>query len=280
MCRGQRTIPRIPAHEMTKPLPTVGRSIGRAGSKPTPIPPPDTALKDMCQAMSDEDDRQEDRDRHSEIPPAIRGFQAFENRANLQADENESQNVEHENDRLPHRVGRYAYACRIRSGAVRAAVRRSTPSSAPPKDRAVGQHPHAERDDELKNDDRRHVLHTQSVRLKHKPTQHRPRNQTAGHRKQERRRNVANEKPFAATAPTASHHQERARVVQQALAFENGQDRRRAHLTEHGRRGGGVRWATTAPVQAPTTMASRESAYARPPRPRPSSVRPQTQPGR
>ena len=45
-------MPRMPAHEITRPLPTVGRSIGRGGWKPNRrsrhlI----TALKDMCQAM-------------------------------------------------------------------------------------------------------------------------------------------------------------------------------------------------------------------------------------
>ena len=41
----------MPAHEMTRPLPTVGRSIGRGGRKPVRRSRHlMTALKDMCQA--------------------------------------------------------------------------------------------------------------------------------------------------------------------------------------------------------------------------------------
>ena len=45
------TMPRMPAHEMTRPLPTVGRSIGRGGWKPNRRSRQRiTALKVMCQA--------------------------------------------------------------------------------------------------------------------------------------------------------------------------------------------------------------------------------------
>ena len=44
-------MPRMPAHEMTRPLPTVGRSIGRGGWKPNRrCRHRTTALNDMCQA--------------------------------------------------------------------------------------------------------------------------------------------------------------------------------------------------------------------------------------
>ena len=45
------TMPRMPDHEMTRPLPTVGRSIGRGGLNPNRLwRHRTTALKDMCQA--------------------------------------------------------------------------------------------------------------------------------------------------------------------------------------------------------------------------------------
>ena len=45
------TMPRMPAHEMTRPLPTVGRSIGRGGLNPNRRSRQRmTALNDMCQA--------------------------------------------------------------------------------------------------------------------------------------------------------------------------------------------------------------------------------------
>ena len=47
----RETIPRMPAHEITRPLPTVARSIGRGGLKPNRLSRQrTTALKDMCQA--------------------------------------------------------------------------------------------------------------------------------------------------------------------------------------------------------------------------------------
>jgi len=46
------TMPRMPDHEITSPLPSVGRSIGRGGWKPNRRSRQRTmALKVMCQAM-------------------------------------------------------------------------------------------------------------------------------------------------------------------------------------------------------------------------------------
>ena len=81
-----------------------------------------TALKDMCQAIRTTITVSEDRGRDGKVPPASRGFEVLQNRADLQADEDEGQHVQHEDHRLPHGVGRYAYPRGVRSGAVRATV--------------------------------------------------------------------------------------------------------------------------------------------------------------
>ena len=53
----------------------------------------------------------EDRERHDDISPAVLCLQALQNRTNLKADEDERQDVQNGNNRLPNGVGRYAYAC-------------------------------------------------------------------------------------------------------------------------------------------------------------------------
>ena len=65
-----------------------------------------------------------------------------------------------------------------------------------------GEDPHAERADELKNDGGRHVLHT-IHHLQREPPERRADDHAAGDREQERRGDCGEEKPFAATAPTA-----------------------------------------------------------------------------
>ena len=76
------------------------------------VSPSDDCIEGHVPGEAHDHHGQQDRDRHDDITPAVRCLQALENRANLQADENERQDVQHENDRLPHGVGRYAYACR------------------------------------------------------------------------------------------------------------------------------------------------------------------------
>ncbi len=95
----------MPAHEMTRPLPTVGRSIGRGGLKPCRrsrhlI----TALNDMCQAIRTTMTVTRTARGDGKVAPARRRLEAVENRTDLQADEDEGQHVQDEDDRLPHGV--------------------------------------------------------------------------------------------------------------------------------------------------------------------------------
>ena len=80
--------------------------------------------------------------------------------------------------------------------------------------------------------------------LEHQPAERRPRNQAAGHRQQERWRNRSDRKAVGSHGTNREPiDQERAGIIQQALAFEDGQDpMRRSHLAEHGRCRCGVRW--------------------------------------
>ena len=107
-----------------------------------------------------------------------------------------------------------------------------------------GEHPHAERGDELKNDGGRHVLHT----IHHpqgEPPERRTDDHAAGHREQEGRGHCGDGEAIRRDgADGEAVDQERARVVQQALAFEDRQDAmRRPQRAEHGRRGDGVGWS-------------------------------------
>ena len=71
------TMPRMPAHEMIKPLPTVGRSIGRGGWKPNRrCCHLMTALNDMCQASRTTITVSEDRAGDGEVSAPVRRFQA------------------------------------------------------------------------------------------------------------------------------------------------------------------------------------------------------------
>ena len=80
--------------------------------KPEPaVPPPDDGIEGHVPGEAHDDDGQQDRAGDGEVPPAVRGFQALENRPNLQADEDERQDVQREHDRLPHGIRRDAYAC-------------------------------------------------------------------------------------------------------------------------------------------------------------------------
>ena len=105
----------------------------------------------------------------------------------------------------------------------------------------LGENPHAERADELQNDGGRHVLHA-FHQPQDEPPEHRARDHAAGHRQQERRRHCAEgEAVGGGGADGEAVDQERACVVQQALAFEDGQEAMgRSQGTEHGGRRGGI----------------------------------------
>ena len=97
--------------------------------------------------------------------------------------------------------------------------------------------------DELKNDGGRHVLHA-IHQPQREPPERRAGDDAAGDREQEGRGNVGDGEAVRRDgADGQAVDQERTRVVQQALAFEDRQDAmRRSQRAEHGRRGDGVGW--------------------------------------
>ena len=154
-------MPRMPDHEMTNPLPTDGRSIGRGGRKPNRRSRHlMTALKDMCQAIRTTMTVTKHRAGDGKISPASRRLEAVQNRPDLQADEHERQDVQHEDRRLPHRVGRDANPGGDALGRrPRHRHRVAHHGEHARQTNPVRQDPDAERGDELKNDGRRHVPH-------------------------------------------------------------------------------------------------------------------------
>ena len=119
-----------------------------------------TALKDMHQAIRTTITVTSTAGSDEEIPPARRRLEARQDRANLQADEDERQHVQQEHRRLPHRVRRDADSRRRALGRGsrdrnRVAHHGQHTRQADP----IGQYPDPERGDELKNDRGRHVLH-------------------------------------------------------------------------------------------------------------------------
>ena len=95
--------------------------------------------------------------------------------------------------------------------------------------------------DELKNDGGRHVLHA-IHQLQGEPPERRADDHAAGHREEEGRRNAADGEAVGRDgADGEAVDQQRARVVQQAFAFEDRQEAMgRPQLAEHGRCGDGV----------------------------------------
>ena len=140
----------------------------------------------------------------AKISPPIRCFQALEDRANLQADEDEREDVQREHDRLPHGIRRYAGPCgdslrrrpRDRDGVAHHRQHAGEPE-------LLGEDPHAERADELENDGGRHVLHTihhPQMRATRAPG---PTTTLPATASRKVGATAAMEKPLAATAPTA-----------------------------------------------------------------------------
>ncbi len=107
----------------------------------------------------------------------------------------------------------------------------------------LGDNPHAERRDELKDDGRRHVLDA-CHRPQRDPPERGTDHNAPHHGEQKRRRHGADREAVRdGGANRKAVDQERTGVVQQALAFEDRQDAmRRAKLTEHRGRGRGIGW--------------------------------------
>ena len=106
-------MPRIPAQEITNPLCTVGRNIGRTGWNPNRrCRQPDDGVERQVPRQSDGDHREHDRGGDGEVLPSFRRLQTVENRPDLQTDEDERENVQRKDDGLPDGISWDANACR------------------------------------------------------------------------------------------------------------------------------------------------------------------------
>ena len=237
-------MPRMPDHEMTKPLPTVGRSIGRGGLNPNRRSRHLTmALKDMCHAMRTTMTVSRTAPATAKYAPSVRGFETVENRSNLQADEDEGEDVQREHRRLPDRVCRDACAgrssrrrsLRHRDGIAHHRQHRRKPET-------LRQHPDAERRDELKNDRSRDVLHATQP-SKGQPSERGACHHAAGDREEEHRDNGGEREAVRGDGTHGQAvDQECARVVQQALAFKDRQEAMgRSQRSQHCRCSNGIR---------------------------------------
>jgi hypothetical protein len=80
--------------------------------KPEPaVSPPEACIKGHVPDKAHDDHSQQDRAGDCKVSPSICWFQALENWPNLQADEDESQDVQREHDCLSHGIARYACPC-------------------------------------------------------------------------------------------------------------------------------------------------------------------------
>ena len=70
--------------------------------------PSDDGIEGHVPGDPDDDDRHEDGAGDGKVLPACRRLEARQDRADLQADEDEGQHVQHEDHRLPHGVRRDA----------------------------------------------------------------------------------------------------------------------------------------------------------------------------
>ena len=75
------------------------------------MPPPDDRVEGHVPREADNDDGQQNGSGDREVSPAVRCFEALQNRPDLQANEDERQDVQRENDGLPHGIGRYSCPC-------------------------------------------------------------------------------------------------------------------------------------------------------------------------
>ena len=105
------TMPRMPAHEMIRPLLHRRPQHRPWRVEPEPaMPPPDHGVERHVPRDAYDDHRHQDRGGHRDVVPAFGRLKALEDRPDLQADEDEREDVQREDDGLPHGVGRDANA--------------------------------------------------------------------------------------------------------------------------------------------------------------------------
>ena len=176
--------------------------------------------------------------------PRTAGSRLSENRADLQADEDEGQDVQHEDDRLPHGVGGNT------DPRGRALGRRSRHGDGEAHHR---QHPGKTESDQRRSRRRtcwRTEERSRSVRAAHdrsiqeEPRKRRTHDDAAGHREKEGWRNRCDGEAVCCHRPDREPiDQERARIIEEAFSFEDRQEAMgRSQLTEYGSGSGGVGW--------------------------------------
>src|SRR5262249_18838231 len=172
-----------------------------------------------------DDDGEENRAGDEEITLAHLRLQVRQDRPDLQADERERQNVQHEDGGFPDRVGRQPDA----RGGTRRRLPRDRDGVAHHRQDAreadaIRENPDAERRDELNDDRGRRV--SDSPQKRQRETREDRAGQNASRYDQENRRRDGpdGERAHRDGAERQAVDQERARVVQEALALEDGQD--------------------------------------------------------
>src|SRR5438067_2037266 len=153
------------------------------------LSPSDDGIEGHVPRNPDDDHGYEDRTGDGNVSPEGGRLEALQNRTDLQADEHEGEHVQHEDDRLPHGVGRYAHP---RGGSFGRGPRHGNGvahhGEHTRKTDPIGEYPDAKRADELKNDGRGHVVYTVG-QSQEEPRERRTRHDAAGHREQEGWRN-------------------------------------------------------------------------------------------
>ncbi len=157
--------------------------------------------------------------------PRTAGSRLVENRPDLQADEGERHHVDQEDHRLPHGVRRDAQARRNPLGrGPRHRHRVTHHGQHAGQTNPVRQYPDAEGGDELENDCRRHVPHA-IVQTQGDPPENRSDDNAANHAEQEGRRHSSDRKALSRNSTNREPiDQQRAGIVQQALALEDRED--------------------------------------------------------
>jgi hypothetical protein len=210
----------------------------------TTVARPDDGIEGHVPGESHEDDGEEDGASDDEVAGALGRVKALENRPNLQADEDKREDVQREDDRLPHGICRDADPCgNARGRGLRHRDRVAHHRQHRRKPKMLCEQPHAERRDELKNDGGRDVLHT-IEQPQGDPSERRTHDHAAGDCEEKRRGHGANGEAVRGDgAYGEAVDEERARVIQQAFALEDCEEAMgRSQRAEHSSCGDGIRW--------------------------------------
>ena len=172
----------------------------------------------------------------------LRVRQAFEDRPDLQADQHEGQDVEHEHRRVPHRVGDDAGARRSVAGCdPRHRDREGDDGQHAGEMQMLGADPDSEGSHELQHDDARRVrdrAHRDAVGQR----QHRPDDETAEDPDQEGWADIGHREGAGhGRRDPEPVNQQRARIVEEALAAQDGRESvRQRDVAQHRERRHGI----------------------------------------